>query len=47
MRALAPGGVAAALDTVGSQEAGDVSLALVKDHARVVTIADAPTGSPH
>ena len=39
-----PGGVAAALDTVGSQEAGDVSLALVKDHARVVTIADAPDG---
>jgi hypothetical protein len=34
--------VAAALDTVGSAEAGDVSLALVKDLSRVVTIADAP-----
>jgi NADPH:quinone reductase len=42
VRALAPGGVAAALDTVGSQEAGDVSLALVQDRSRVVTIAAAP-----
>jgi NADPH:quinone reductase len=42
VRALAPDGVAAALDTVGSTEAGDVSLALVKDRARFVTIADAP-----
>jgi NADPH:quinone reductase len=41
VRAAAPGGVAAALDTVGSQEAGDVSLALVADKARVVTIAAA------
>jgi NADPH:quinone reductase len=40
--AAAPEGVAAALDTVGSGEAGDVSLALVKDRSRVVTIADAP-----
>jgi NADPH:quinone reductase len=40
--AAAPEGVAAALDTVGSAEAGDVSLALVKDRSRVVTIADAP-----
>jgi len=40
--AAAPDGVAAALDTVGSREAGDVSLALVKDRSRVVTIADAP-----
>ena len=38
----APEGVAAALDTVGSGEAGDVSLALVKDRSRVVTIVDAP-----
>lgn len=37
----APEGVVGALDTVGSAEAGDVSLALVKDRARVVTIADA------
>jgi NADPH:quinone reductase len=42
VRAAAPGGVAAALDTVGSDEAGDVSLALVDDRKRVVTIAAAP-----
>jgi NADPH:quinone reductase len=42
VRAAAPGGIAAAMDTVGSQEAGDVSLALVPDRARVVTIAAAP-----
>jgi NADPH:quinone reductase len=41
VRALAEDGLAAALDTVGSGEAGDVSLALVKDRSRVVTIADA------
>jgi NADPH:quinone reductase len=39
--AVVPEGLAAALDTVGSAEAGDVSLALVKDRSRVVTIADA------
>jgi NADPH:quinone reductase len=39
---VASEGLAAALDTVGSAEAGDVSLALVKDRSRVVTIADAP-----
>jgi NADPH:quinone reductase len=42
VRAAAPAGVAAALDTVGTDEAGDVSLALVQDRARVVTIAAAP-----
>jgi NADPH:quinone reductase len=42
IRAAAPEGVAAALDTVGSDEAGDVSLALVGDRKRVVTIAAAP-----
>ena len=42
VRAAAPGGVAAALDTVGSDEAGDVSLALVGDRQRVITIAAAP-----
>jgi NADPH:quinone reductase len=42
VRAAAPEGIAAALDTVGSGEAGDVSLALVKDRSRVVTIVDAP-----
>jgi NADPH:quinone reductase len=39
--AVAPGGVAAALDTVGSGEAGDVSLAAVMDRSRIITIADA------
>jgi NADPH:quinone reductase len=39
--AAAPDGVAAAPDTVGSRDAGDVSLALVKDRSRVVSIADA------
>jgi NADPH:quinone reductase len=38
VRAAAPEGIAAALDTVGSDEAGDVSLALVGDRSRVVTI---------
>jgi NADPH2:quinone reductase len=42
VRAAAPVGIAAALDTVGSKEAGDVSLALVPDPQRVITIADAP-----
>jgi NADPH:quinone reductase len=42
VRAAAPEGIAAALDTVGSDEAGDVSLALVDDRSRVVTIAAAP-----
>src|SRR5580693_9460764 len=42
VRSAAPGGVAAALDTVGSDEAGDVSLTLVADLARVVTIAAVP-----
>jgi NADPH:quinone reductase len=42
VRAAAPEGIAAALDTVGSDEAGDVSLALIADRKRVVTIAAAP-----
>jgi NADPH:quinone reductase len=42
VRAAAPGGIDAALDTVGSEEAGDTSLALVTDRSRVVTIAAAP-----
>jgi NADPH:quinone reductase len=42
VRAAAPEGVAAALDTVGSDEAGDVSLALVPDRKRVITIAAGP-----
>jgi hypothetical protein len=42
VRAAAPQGIAAALDTVGSDEAGEVSLALVADRNKVVTIAGAP-----
>jgi NADPH:quinone reductase len=42
VRAAAPEAISAALDTVGSDEAGDVSLALVGDRGRVVTIAAAP-----
>jgi NADPH:quinone reductase len=42
VREAAPEGIVAALDTVGSAEAGDVSLALVADRRRVVTIAAAP-----
>jgi len=41
IRAAAPEGIVAALDTVGSTEAGDVSLALVSDRKRVITIAAA------
>jgi NADPH:quinone reductase len=39
VRAAAPGGVTAALDLIGSDEAMEVSLALVADRARIVTIA--------
>jgi NADPH:quinone reductase len=39
VRALAPGGVTVALDTVGSDEAIDVSVALVPEPHRIVTIA--------
>ena len=39
VRQLAPNGVVAALDTVGTDEAIDVSLALVKDRQRIVSIA--------
>jgi NADPH2:quinone reductase len=39
LRALAPRGYAAALDAVGTDEAVDVSLALVPDRGRIVTIA--------
>jgi NADPH2:quinone reductase len=39
LRELAPEGFAAALDTVGTDEAVDVSLALVGDRDRIVTIA--------
>ena len=39
--AVAPGGIAAALDAVGTDEAVDVSLELVPDHSRIVSIAAA------
>ena len=39
VRAAAPQGVDAALDTVGTDEAIDVSLELVADRSRIVTIA--------
>ncbi len=39
LRALAPQGYAAALDAVGTDEAVDVSLALVANRERIVTIA--------
>jgi NADPH:quinone reductase-like Zn-dependent oxidoreductase len=40
VRALAPGGVDVALDLVGTDEAMDVSLALVTDRSRIATIAN-------
>ncbi|GAA2228013.1 NADP-dependent oxidoreductase [Herbiconiux moechotypicola] len=52
VRALAPEGIAAALDCVGTDEAVDVSLELVPDPDRIVTIAAmarvaaAPPGDP-
>jgi NADPH:quinone reductase len=39
VRDLAPGGVDVALDTIGNDEAVDVSLALVADRRRIATIA--------
>jgi NADPH:quinone reductase-like Zn-dependent oxidoreductase len=39
VREAAPGGVVAAVDAVGTDEAVDVSLALVNDRKRIVTIA--------
>jgi len=39
LRALLPNGADAALDTVGSDEALDASVALVRDRSRVVTVA--------
>jgi len=42
VRAVTPEGISAAFDTVGSDEASSVSLALVGDRSRVVTIAAAP-----
>jgi NADPH2:quinone reductase len=42
VRDAAPDGIAAAIDTVGTDEALDVSLALVSDRKRIVTIAGGP-----
>ena len=39
VRALTPDGVSAAIDTVGTDEAVDVSLDLVSDRARIATVA--------
>jgi NADPH2:quinone reductase len=39
VRDAAPEGIAAAVDTVGTEEAIEVSLAVVADHNRIVTIA--------
>jgi NADPH2:quinone reductase len=44
VRALAPHGVDVALDLVGTDEAMDVSLDLVPDRARIVTIANITRG---
>lgn len=44
VRAAAPGGVDAALDLVGTEEAVDVSLALVADRGRIATIVAAQRG---
>jgi NADPH2:quinone reductase len=41
VRVLAPNGIDAAIDTVGTDEAADVSLAVVADPNRIVTIANA------
>lgn len=45
VRALADGPIAAALDAVGTDEAVDVSLALVSDRRRIVTIANVARAS--
>jgi NADPH:quinone reductase-like Zn-dependent oxidoreductase len=46
VRALAPGGVDVAVDAVGTDEAVDVSLELVRDRQRIATIA-AFARAPH
>jgi NADPH2:quinone reductase len=47
VRQLAPGGVDAALDTVGTDEAVEVSLAVVGDLGRIVTGAAAQQATDH
>lgn len=46
VRALAPGGVDAALDLVGTDEAMEVSLALARDRTRIATIANFGAAAP-
>ena len=45
VRAVAPGGINAALDLVGTEEALDVSLAVVGNRARIATIANFQRGA--
>lgn len=47
MRATATDGVDAAIDTVGTREAVDVSVALVPDRSRMATIAAFGYGAEH
>lgn len=44
VRTAAPSGITAALDLIGTDEALDTSLALVRDHARIATIANFTRG---
>jgi NADPH2:quinone reductase len=45
VRELTPEGVDAAIDLIGTDEAGDVSVALVADHDRLVTIVGSGRGA--
>jgi len=45
IRELAPDGVDAAIDLIGTDEAGDVSVALVADHSRLATIVGSGKGA--
>jgi NADPH:quinone reductase-like Zn-dependent oxidoreductase len=45
VREVAPAGIAAALDCVGTDEAVDVSMAVVPERARIVTIAAKQRGA--
>ncbi|MFM9378825.1 NADP-dependent oxidoreductase [Gordonia sp. VNK21] len=47
VREAAPGGVVAALDAAGTDEAVAASLELVPDRARIVTVAAAPAAREH
>ena len=47
VRALAPNGIDVAIDTVGTDEAVAVSLALVADRRRILTIAAMPKAEEH